>query len=216
MTVPTADPHYTAVSLLIDRSGSMTVIHTAAQDAINEFILGQASAAQQHADKRTIRLATFDHTLELVHESRPAGECPKFILDPRATTALLDSMGRTIVDFGRELAAMDPNERPDTVIFAVMTDGLENASREYKYDQIAAMVRHQEGAYGWQFLYLGANQDAIRTGESLGIDRDHSLTYRATDSGTHSVMDSMSTYVASAAAGADPVFSDEDRQNATQ
>jgi len=210
------DPHYTAVSLLIDRSGSMTVIHEAAQDAINEFILGQASASTQLGDKRTIRLATFDIALELVHTSRPARDCPKFILEPRATTALLDSMGRTIVDFGHELARMPADERPDTVIFAVMTDGLENASREYKYDQIAAMVRHQETHYNWQFLYLGANQDAIRTGENLGIDRDHSITYAATDQGTRSVLDSMSGYVASAAAGADPAFSDEDRQNATQ
>lgn len=210
------NPHYTAVCLLIDRSGSMTVIHTAAQDAINEFILGQASSAQQHADKRTIRLSTFDNTLELVHTSRPAAECPKFILDPRATTALLDAMGRTIVDFGRELAAMPEDERPDTVIFCVMTDGLENASREYKFDQIAAMVRHQETHYNWQFLYLGANQDAIRTGANLGIDGNHSITYASTDHGTRSVLDSMSDYVASAAAGGAPVFSDEDRQNATQ
>jgi hypothetical protein len=210
------NPHYTAVCLLIDRSGSMTVIQTAAQDAINEFVFGQASAARQHGDKRTIRIATFDSTLELVHTSKPAAECPKFILEPRATTALLDAMGRTIVDFGRELAAMPADERPSTVIVAIMTDGLENASREYDYPQVAAMVRHQETHYGWQFLYLGANQDAIRTGQDLGIDRDHAMTYRASSAGTHSTVESLSTYVASAAAGADPVFSDEDRQNATQ
>lgn len=210
------DPRYTAVSLLIDRSGSMCAIQTAAQDAINEFIIGQASAARQGGDKRSIRLATFDNTLEVVHTSRAAAECPKFRLEPRGTTALLDSMGRTIHDFGVELAAMPAAERPATVIFAVMTDGLENASREYKYDQIAAIVRRQEAAYKWQFLYLGANQDAIKTARDLGIDADHSITYSATDRGTQSVADSMGGYVAAAAAGADPVFSDEDRQNATQ
>lgn len=210
------DTTHTAVCLLIDRSGSMCTIHAAAEDGINEFILGQAASAKQYGDKRTIGISTFDNYLEVVHTSRVAGECPKFKLEPRGTTALLDAMGHTIVDFGRELAAMPAEQRPGTVILAIMTDGLENASREYKYDQIAAMVRHQETAYGWQFLYLGANQDAIRTGESLGIDANHSITYRASDGGTRSVMNSVDNYVASASAGHAAAFTDEDRENATQ
>jgi len=210
------DPHYTAVYLLIDRSGSMSSIHSAAEDAINEFILGQAAAAQQHGERRTVALSTFDNYLEVVHTSRDAADCPRFHLEPRGTTALLDSMGRTIVDFGRELAAMPADERPSTVIFAVMTDGLENASREYKFDMIAALVRHQETHYQWQFLYLGANQDAIKVGQDLGIAADRSMSYTASSAGTHSTVDSLSGYVAAAAAGRPANFTDEDRKNATR
>jgi len=211
------DSSYTAVSLLVDRSGSMAAIRTSAEDAINEFIIGQASAAQQNGDRRTIRLATFDHDYELVHHSRtPAAIHTRFKLEPRGTTALLDAMGQAIRDFGTELAAMPPAQRPATVIFVIMTDGIENDSREYKYDQIAAMVRHQETAYGWQILYLGANQDAIATAARMGIDEGRSITYAATDHGTHSVMNSVDSYVASASAGEPAVFSDDDREDAAK
>ena len=212
------DSSYTAVSLLVDRSGSMAAIRTSAEDAINEFIIGQASAAQQNGDKRTVRLATFDHTYELVHSSLDvsSGIFTRFKLEPRGTTALLDSMGQSIKDFGAELAVMPPAVRPATVIFVIMTDGIENDSHIYKYDEIAAMVRHQEAAYGWQVLYLGANQDAIATAARLGVDQERAITYAANDHGTHSVMDSVSGYVASASAGEPAVFSDDDRKDAVQ
>jgi len=205
------DTQYTAVSLLVDRSGSMAAIRTSAQDAIREFVLGQASAAQQNGDRRTIRLAVFDHEYELIHHSRPAEQCPKFTLEPRGTTALLDAMGQSIHDFGVELAAMPPADRPATVIYAILTDGIENDSQRYTYDQIAAMVRHQEKAYGWDVLYLAANQDAIATAARLGVAPGQSITYAATDQGTRSVMDSMSGYVATAAAGGPAKFTDNDR-----
>lgn len=208
------DPNYTAVALLVDRSGSMHVIRSAAEDAINEFIENQATAAEQDGSKRTIRLATFDRHLEVVHTSRPAGECPPFKLEPRGVTALLDSLGHTIIDFGAELAAMPEDERPGVVILAVMTDGIENSSWEYRYEQIADMVRLQREVYGWQVLYLGANQDAIETASRIGVDRDHSITYAATDHGTHSVVGSVSRYVASAACGQSVTFTDEDREDA--
>lgn len=210
------NPNYTAICLLVDRSGSMERIRQAAEDAINEFIIGQATTAIQNLDQRTIRLAVFDNEYELVHSSRPAGECPKFFLSPRYSTALLDAMGKTITEFGAELAMLPAEQRPGTVLLAIMTDGLENASFHYKYDQIAAMVRHQQDVYQWQVLYLGANQDAIEVAARLGIDRERSVTYTASSAGTHAVMDSMSGYVATASAGGQAAFTDEDRKNATQ
>lgn len=204
------DLNYTAIMLLVDRSGSMKFLRQAAEGAINEFVNGQ----REQPGRRTIRIAQFDDEYTLVHESRPAAECPPFELIPRGTTALLDAMGRSISEFGAELAAMPPEQRPGTVIYAVMTDGLENTSKIYTWRSVHEMVRRQEQAYRWQILYLGANQDAIATAAQLGVQRDRAMTYAPTDHGTHAIYDSLDTYVATASAGQPAAFTDEDRENA--
>lgn len=206
------NPNYTAIMLLVDRSGSMHSIQSSAEDGINEFI-----SAQKAADgKRTIRVAQFDDQYTAVHASLPAVDVPKFTLSPRGMTALLDAMGKSIVAFGEELAAMNEGDRPGTVIFAVMTDGGENSSEEYTWDQVQKMVRNQEDQYGWQVLYLGANQDAIQVGSRLGVSTDRSLTYAANSAGTRSGIQSMNHYVATASSGMRAAFSVEDRENAVQ
>jgi len=86
-------------------------------------------------------------------------------------------MGRTITDAGTRLAALPEAERPGTVIVAVMTDGMENASREWTHPAIKALVTQQSEAYGWQFLYMGADQDAIEVGTRLGVDARYAVTY---------------------------------------
>jgi hypothetical protein len=92
-------------------------------------------------------------------------------------TALHDAMGRLITDAGQKLEAMKADERPGTVIVAIMTDGLENASKEWTGASIKALVTQQSNVFGWTFMYMGADQDAIEVGESLGIARDHAVTY---------------------------------------
>ena len=96
-------------------------------------------------------------------------------------TALLDAQGRTIVELGQELNHLPASERPGKVIVMTMTDGMENASQLYTDVQVAAMVEHQREVYKWQFLYLGANQDAIRVAAGIGIPRrrDHLLRKQA-------------------------------------
>lgn len=206
------DPNYCAIMLVIDRSGSMATIRFAAQDAVNEFIHGQAG----ESGRRTIRIAQFDHDYETVHDSTPAARCPKFELVPRGNTALHDAMGRGITEFGEELAALPEDRRPSTVIFAVMTDGWENYSREYSRQQIRDLVERQEADYNWQVLYLGANQDAIAVGAALGVPRHQTVTYAATDHGTRAVTNSLDSYVASSVrTGRRGAFTDEDREDAT-
>jgi hypothetical protein len=92
-------------------------------------------------------------------------------------TALHDAMGRLITDAGNQLAALPESRRPGTVIVAIMTDGLENASKEWTAPAVKALVEQQTTQWGWQFLYLGADQDAIEVGASVGIGRDRSVTY---------------------------------------
>ncbi len=92
-------------------------------------------------------------------------------------TALLDAIGRLITDAGASLAALPEDERPGTVIVGIMTDGLENASKEWTHPAIKALIEQQTKTYSWEFLYLGADQDAIEVGTALGVPAARSMTY---------------------------------------
>jgi len=95
-------------------------------------------------------------------------------------TPLLDAIGHAIDETGRRLAAMPEHERPEKVIFVILTDGEENASGTYNHEQITAKIKEQTDIYNWDFLFLGANQDAIQTGGSYGITRGRSMSLSAT------------------------------------
>lgn len=208
------DPNYTAVMVLIDRSGSMASIKGAAESGINEFIKGRAAMAA--GKKCTVRLAQFDTEYELVHPSTDPAKLPEFLLEPRHLTALHDAMGRSIVEFGAELAAMPEAERPGTVIFAVMTDGMENSSLDYTQEQVRELVQQHEREFSWQVLYLGANQDAVKTGGSLGVRKDRSMTYTASAAGMSTASEALASYVVATASGGPAAFTEEDRKKAME
>ena len=112
-----------------------------------------------------------------VYAARPVTEVPPLHLIPRGTTALLDSIGRLVTTAGERLAALPEEARPGTVIVGIMTDGHENASHEWGFGAIRALIEQQTKVYSWEFLYMGADQDAIEVGARLGVSRDQSLTY---------------------------------------
>lgn len=220
------NPDYTAICLLIDRSGSMHSIKDATQDSINEFVAAQAA----RTGRTTVRIVQFDapdfggfnllggadtrDDWYLMHcASVPAADVPEFTLEPRGMTALYDAMIRAIDEFGAELGALPEDQRPSTVIFAVMTDGQENASKAPSLD-VKQRVEHQTGAYRWQFVYLGANQDAVSEGKKMGIHANSSITYNATDGNTRAVVGSLGAYTAAAAGGQSASFTDDDRERA--
>jgi hypothetical protein len=163
----------THLYVLLDRSGSMQSIR---QDIVGGFA---AFVAEQQAAIGECRmtLARFDNEYEQVFADLPIAQVGPLVLEPRGSTALLDSMGRLVVDAGARLAALPAHERPGTVVVAVMTDGYENASREWTHASIKALIDQQTGTYGWQFLYMGADQDAIEVGRGLGIAADHAMTW---------------------------------------
>jgi Mg-chelatase subunit ChlD len=135
---------------------------------------------KQGEGRARLTLVEFDHEYEVVYERKEIGEVSH--LDhgsyvPRGTTALLDAIGRTIVGVRGAIAVDRPSEHPARVVFVIITDGMENASSEFTRSQILEMIRaHQEE--GWEFLFFGANQDAIGEAASMGIDRASTASWK--------------------------------------
>jgi uncharacterized protein YegL len=155
----------TDITMVIDRSGSMQSIRTDAEGGINSFIEQQ----KLEPGEALLTLVQFDAEYEFVHSGLRIKQIPAFTLVPRGSTALLDAVGRAINETGARLAAMSDADRPGLVVFVIVTDGEENASREFTREKIREMIQHQQSVYKWQFTFLAANQDAFAEGAAMGI-----------------------------------------------
>jgi len=102
----------------------------------------------------------------------------------RGSTALLDAVGKTINKIGNVQKHTAEDERAEHVMFIITTDGMENASREFSDEKVRRMIEHQKNKYGWEFIFLGANIDAIATAERFGIGEDRATNYHADSEGT--------------------------------
>lgn len=167
------NPNLTHLYFLLDRSGSMDSIKSDTEGGFNAFMAEQ----RQLPGECRVTLAQFDNEYEAVYRDLPVGEVPPLRLAPRGTTALLDSIGRLVTEAGARLAALPEEQRPGVVIVGIMTDGLENSSRELTHAHVKTMIERQTTEFGWQFLYLGADQDAIEVGASIGVPAQQSMTY---------------------------------------
>ena len=163
----------THLYFLLDRSGSMQSIKSDIEGGFAAFVDGQRAAPGDCL----ANLSQFDDVYEVVYTDMPVADVPALELVPRNMTALHDAMGRMISEAGAKLDKLPEDQRPGNVVVAIMTDGLENASKEWNGPAIKALVEQQTAQYGWQFMYMGADQDAIEVGTSLGVSADHSLTY---------------------------------------
>jgi hypothetical protein len=115
--------------------------------------------------------------IEAENGVNPIEDVPSYRLVPRSMTALMDAIGSTIEETGKRLANMSKKDRPGLVIIAILTDGLENASYKYKASQIKEMITHQEGVYGWEFTFLGANQNAFLEAAKIGIEEHKTANF---------------------------------------
>ncbi len=156
----------TDITLVVDRSGSMSSVRKEAEGGINAFIAEQA----KEPGEALLTLVQFDTQYEFLHHGVPIAEVEEYHLVPRGMTALLDAVGRAIHEVGERLAKLEEAQRPGLVIFVVMTDGLENSSREFTKQQIHQMIQHQQEKYQWQFTFLGADQNAFAEARAMGID----------------------------------------------
>lgn len=129
----------------------------------------------------------FDDRSEVLYDRVPLEKLPQMTEREyyvRGSTALLDAVDRAIQHIANVHKYARDEDRPEKTIFVITTDGMENASREYSYERVRQMVEGQQEGYGWEFLFLGANMDAIRTAGRFGIAPDRAVSYNSDHQGT--------------------------------
>jgi len=198
----------------------MEFIKGAMEEGFNEFIL-----KHREVPSTRISLVQFDTTNpeEVVYSAIPIGEAPKLNLVPRGGTPLLDALCRTIDSTGRRLAAMPSKDRPRNVLFVIITDGEENSSHTFKRTDVHSRVSKQTNDYNWEFIYIGANQDAFTEAASFGIPSLRAMNYVANAYDTRDKFRSLTSntvaYTVGGAAGQSVSSSldwdDEQRKEAT-
>jgi len=181
---------------ITDRSGSMWDIASDMQGAINKVISDQKENYKGDIDVTFVR---FDTDYEEVFSGRPIGEVSEkdLKIEPRGGTALLDAMGKTLNTFERRFSETDEKNRPEKVLFLIITDGGENSSSEYSRDRVFGMIKTLERDHSWGFTFIGANQDAIGEGGKIGVARSKSLNYNANSAGVQDMSRSVSCFTSS-------------------
>ena len=198
------------ITVILDKSGSMESIASDAIGGFNQFLTEQQ---RQSGDCR-LTLIQFDHRHEVVYAGRPIAEVPRLTtetFEPRGGTALLDAIGWTIDTTSERLAALPEAERPERVLIVIVTDGLENSSSDYSLERVSGMISTQQDAFGWRFLYIAANQDAIAEAAKVGIGAQQSLNFAATGAGVHAASAAMSRAVSTFRSTGEAELSDAEK-----
>lgn len=179
-------PNYTDITVVLDRSGSMESIRSATIDGFNEFLRAQKATPGE----ATFTLVQFDDQYEVVYNAVDLGAVPELnhnTFVPRGWTALRDAVCQRILETGSRLSRLPESERPSKVVFLIITDGQENRSTRFTGDDVRAMIRMQEEVYSWEFVFVGASEDAIKQGEALGVTPGKSAKFSATNDGARAV-----------------------------
>jgi Mg-chelatase subunit ChlD len=175
----------TEIIFLLDRSGSMAGLERDTIGGFNAFIERQCGLEGE----TLLTAVLFDDEYEVLWEGVDAKEARLTDKDyyARGMTALLDAAGKTILDVGCRLSKTSEEQRPGKVIVVITTDGMENASREFTYEKVKELIKHQQEKYNWEFIFLGANIDASREAESIGICMDNAYQFEASEQGLKSM-----------------------------
>ena len=181
----------TDITIILDRSGSMFTIKSATIEGFNSFI-----NKQQKGDfDVNLTFVQFDNEYEKVYEQKEIKKVKYLNHEtyiPRGTTALLDAIGITINSTKQRINATEKSKKPANVIIAIITDGYENASVEYSRESISKLINKREKKDNWNFIFLAANQDAIKEGGRFGIHSDKALTFKNNREGVENAFKSMS------------------------
>lgn len=204
------DQNYTHIVIVLDSSGSMKFIEDETQQALSAFVNEQKLVP----GKATLSYYTFNGFVNHEFSLKNLEDVSNLRLIPNGLTALHDAMGYAIETEGGALANLSDDARPGKVIVVVITDGYENASKEYTSSSVKALVEEQTNKYGWEFVFLGANQDAVLTAGEFGIDKNSTLTYAATAGGVGTYSRLVSSYVTTTRSGVKAAFTDADRSEA--
>ena len=166
----------THIIFIVDRSGSMTSIAKDMIGGYNSFIQQQ----KQTPGECFVSFYQFDDIYETVFERvklQDVKDLDAQTYSPRNSTALFDALGKTIDEYGKYLASIQEDERPERVLVVTITDGQNNASREFAIAQVREKIKLQTETYGWDFVFLGSNIDAWDAGDTLGIARGATLQF---------------------------------------
>ena len=173
----------TELVFILDESGSMSGMEADTIGGFNSMIEKQ----RREAGEAYVSTVAFSNTSRVLHDRAARAEVePMTARDytPGGCTALLDALGGAIHHIGNVHKYAREEDVPEHTVFVITTDGLENASRRYTKAEVRAMVERQKALYGWEFLFLGANMDAISAAEDIGISRDRAVKYVADAEGT--------------------------------
>lgn len=203
------DPNYSALLLIVDRSGSMSTIRDDMVGGLEQLLAEQSA----QPGMLTVDVFTFDDAIEHTHAFAEPSSV-RIELEPRGMTALFDAVGIAVTDFGARLAELPEHARPDTVQVVIVTDGEENASREYAVDRVRELITQQTDAYGWEFVFLGANQDAVLAARAMGIDADAAMTYAPSPTAVRGMSGSLSRYTTDVRRKQKRAFSSDERRGA--
>ena len=173
----------TELVMILDRSGSMGGLESDTIGGYNSMLKKQREAEGEVL----VSTVLFDDRTEVLYDRVPLEKLPQMTEKEyyvRGCTALLDAVGGAVRHIGNVHKYAREEDRPEKTIFVITTDGLENASCEYSYDRVKKMVERQKEKYGWEFLFLGANIDAIETAGRFGITADRAANYHSDRKGT--------------------------------
>lgn len=181
------------ITFILDRSGSMETIRDDVVGGYNSFLKDQK---EKVAGEKYYSLIQFDDQYERVYIDMPENLVPlltRETFEPRGWTALVDAVCRTIEETRSRLDKLPQEERPEKVMFVIVTDGFENSSREYTSEKLKGLITRQRDEHNWQFIYLGANQDAWQVAQQYGIPASSSGTFAYCAKGTTNAFNASSS-----------------------
>ena len=184
----------TELVFILDRSGSMAGLESDTIGGFNAMIEKQ----KKQDGECYVSTVLFDNVSEVLHDRVKLTDI-KPMTDKeytvRGCTALIDALGGAIHHIGNVHKYARNEDVPEHTVFVITTDGMENASHKYSSDKVKRMIERQKEQYGWEFLFIGANIDAVETAAQYGIDKDRAVNYNADELGTHILYESVSTVV---------------------
>ena len=196
----------TELVFILDRSGSMAGLESDTVGGFNSMIAKQ----KKQSGKCYVSTVLFNSTTTVLHDRVELGKISKMKANdyvPCGCTALLDAIGSAIHHIGNIHKYARREDVPENTVFIITTDGLENASTRYNSDAVKAMIERQKKEYGWEFLFLGANIDAIETASTFGIDAERAVNFHCDSKGTRLNYDVVSETLCQVRANA-PIASD--------
>lgn len=173
----------TEIIFILDRSGSMSGLEADTIGGFNSMIEKQKKADGE----AMISTVLFDNVSEVIHDRVSVLDIQPMTdkdYTVRGCTALLDAIGGAIHHIGNIHKYARAEDVPEHTLFVITTDGMENASRHYNAERVKQMIERQKARYGWEFLFLGANIDAVETARHFGIEADRAVNYHSDSAGT--------------------------------